>query len=165
MAAATPRRFPSSGGLGATGRSQRRCPPRRGEKGPRGRARPGAGAGKGWREPRGRPREPRGDGLDETPGSRGGRRSPGGGGCAGEGLGAPAAPGGAPTCAATVPGDHGLSGERVQPGRALRLLAAGTDTRTESGRRSPGRPLRTPLPAPPPAQPSPAPLLAGPPLT
>lgn len=59
VAAAAPRRFPGSGGLGATGRSQRRCPPRRGEKGPRGRARPGAGAGKGWREPRGRPREPR----------------------------------------------------------------------------------------------------------
>lgn len=67
-----------------------------------------------------------------------------------------------------MPGDHGLSGERVQPGRALRLFAAGTDTRTESGRRS----LAAALPphAPPgpphaPPGPAPAPLLAGPQLT
>lgn len=58
------------------------------------------------------------------------------------------------TCAAAVPGDHGLAGERVQPGRALRLLAAGTHTRAASVRPAPARPAlpATPGPFPSPAQ-------------
>lgn len=118
----------------------------------------------GWdgREPRGQPRELRGDGRRESPRSGEGRRAalaerPGGGSRAGKGPGAPAARGRSPTCAAAVPGDHGLSGERVQPGRALRLLAAGRDTQTKSGGRSPSAPAAAfppARPSRPPARPS-----------
>lgn len=99
---------------------------------------------------------PRGRGQREGPGRPGlGRRRAGrqrGAGRPWRGRAGGRCPtaGRVPTCAAAVPGDHGLSGQRVQPGRALRLLAAGTHTRT--GQRAVGK--RPPPPSPRPATPS-----------
>lgn len=104
------------------------------------------------------------------PGTAARGRLPGGGRPGGRAL--PPPPGGAQlrsgraglrvTCAlAPVAGDHGLAGDGVQPGGALRLLAAGVregaETQRERGRGSPEgaeaaqTPLALPLAGPPPA--------------